>query len=404
MKIAVTGYIYHKEAESYSDCYDRYGLNKMANKFAISDGVTSSFFPGIWADLLISEFIDKKEKINISDAGYLNSIQRIWFEKVKQIAENSSKWVQRKNFNDRRAALATFVGLHFFCENEIWSWEASALGDSFLFFVPATLNNFSFGENESSVQYLSSKLNFEFDNYPDYFSSYNSGKGEVQIKKGLLNSGSFLLMTDALSEWFINEKEEAFKLITSWHTHSDFIKSIDKLRSENRLHNDDSAILIINILNDGLQEINYQETQLDNIAELTKTENQEEEERKKEEEKTSIIEIPLLPIPTEKEEISVVTQILPDIETSKASPGKVEEKFVHRLMRLALEKKNRKIAFAETKKKEIKGKVIVEVPEVKDKNEIGSTSKINVSTPFLAVAKKEKEDEGNIPKTIINKF
>lgn len=277
MKINVKGYIYHKESESYSDCFDRYGLNTDTNKFAISDGVTNSSFPGIWADLLISEFTLKTEKINVAETNYLKLIQSIWFDKVKQISENSSRWVTRKNFIDRRPAFATFVGLHFFNDSGNWIWEASALGDSFLFFIPEMVNNFSLDENEISVIHLSSKINFVFDNYPDYFASYGNGKGEVKTRSGLLCSGTFLLMTDALSEWFIKENGQAFEIINSWNSHSDFIRSIDKLRLENRLHNDDSAILILNISNDGKPEINYQVAHFDNISELTANEIQEEE-------------------------------------------------------------------------------------------------------------------------------
>ena len=57
MLVSVKGFIYHKTAENFSDCFDRYGVNASANKFAISDGITQSFFPDIWAEQLIDFYI-----------------------------------------------------------------------------------------------------------------------------------------------------------------------------------------------------------------------------------------------------------------------------------------------------------------------------------------------------------
>ena len=52
MQISIKGYITSKESELFYDCADRYAYNKSQNKFAISDGVSKSFFPKIWADVL----------------------------------------------------------------------------------------------------------------------------------------------------------------------------------------------------------------------------------------------------------------------------------------------------------------------------------------------------------------
>jgi hypothetical protein len=118
-------------------------------------------------------------------------------------------------------------------------------------------------------------------------------------------------MTDALSEWFIKEKEQALEIINSWNSHSDFIKSIDKLRFENRLHNDDSAILILDISNDGFQEINYQITHIDEIIELIANEKQEEV---KAEEPKTISQSEIVSNPISEEENKIDTEKTPTID------------------------------------------------------------------------------------------
>jgi len=56
MRVSIKGFIYYKTAEKYTDCYDRFGINTKTGRFAVSDGVSKSFFPGIWAELLIDSF------------------------------------------------------------------------------------------------------------------------------------------------------------------------------------------------------------------------------------------------------------------------------------------------------------------------------------------------------------
>src|ERR1700748_3356912 len=101
-----------------------------------------------------------------------------------------------------------------------------------------------------NIIYLSSKPDFEFNNFPDFFDSRNNtNKGKIKQKKGDLKNGVFYLMTDAMAEWFISEKKNAIDIITSWETQSDFENDIVSLR-RSLLYNDDCAILIITVEED----------------------------------------------------------------------------------------------------------------------------------------------------------
>ena len=272
MKVNIKGYICPKKTENYSDCVDRYGYNLENNSFAISDGVTNSFYPGIWAELLISNFIDRDTNLDFNIPIFLESIRKEWFNKVSAIAECSKKWAVRKNFKERRPGLATFVGLNFSKLDNIFYLNAIALGDSFLFYIPKAVSDSSFDLENDDFLYLSSKSNLEFDNYPDYFSSVGLNKGNIKSISRIVKQGTYLLMTDALSEWFIKEKTKALDLINNWDSHEEFINSIDELRTKLLVHNDDSAILIITVEEDNSYNISYTTNNIDDIHEYIKME------------------------------------------------------------------------------------------------------------------------------------
>jgi hypothetical protein len=271
MKISIKGFIYHKTAEKYSDCFDRYGYNKMTNKFAISDGVSKSFFPDVWAELLVDFFIKNEDKINISDIDSYKLIQNEWFKKVSEIVNKpNQKYFVKNFFIQGRPAAATFAGLHFFKENRVFRWEAVALGDSFLFFVPEDLKNIN--SDFDKVVFLSSKKDFEFNNFPDFFDSRSIiHKGKIKHKTSILTSGTFYLMTDALSEWFISQKQDAIDKISEWNTQSDFENDVTNLRKSS-LQNDDSAVLIIKVNENATDEFDYNDILVTDFRQLIEKE------------------------------------------------------------------------------------------------------------------------------------
>ncbi|AKQ46404.1 hypothetical protein TH63_13480 [Rufibacter radiotolerans] len=261
MQISINGYITHKKGELYSDCRDSYAWDKSCHKFAISDGVSKSFFPGIWSQTLVNNFVNVKEVI---ETDYILKCQEEWLNQVKEIVlKPDARWYTKNAFNRNSPGLATFVGLQFFEKEK--KWTAYALGDSFLFFLPKGWNDFE----KDCVKLSSKSTPIEFDNYPDYLSSIgDKHKGKRQRLKGKLESGTFYLMTDALAEWFLNSKEIALHNINIWRNQADFERFVDITREGGKLSNDDSAILIINVIDDGERDIVYTPTNVSVLAEL----------------------------------------------------------------------------------------------------------------------------------------
>lgn len=261
MKINIRGYITHKEAEKYSDCADRYAANTSNSRFAIADGVSKSFFPDYWADILVNEFValDLDKELSIENC------QKNWLNKVAdKVNTQDVKWYTKNAFIRQESGLATFVGLRI----EDDKWFASALGDSFLFFVPNGNKGF-----DDWIKLSSKPLPVVFDSFPDYYSSRNKQHGELQRIEHPLVEGTFYLMTDALSEWVFNKKDEAVKEINEkWQNQEDFERSITELRFLNVLNNDDSAILIISLKNDGRNTLTYGDVNIQNLIELVEIE------------------------------------------------------------------------------------------------------------------------------------
>lgn len=274
MKVSVKGYITHKEAERFVDCFDRYGHNLNNHKFAISDGVSKSFFPDIWAEILVDNFVNSNKRIDLGDFNSYRKLQNNWIKKVGEIVMRpEQKYFVKNFFIEGRSAAATFVGLHFFKENNILKWEAIALGDSFLFFVPNAIDH---NEPYYKILSLSSKENLTFNNFPDFFDSRNPhNKGKIKQKKNDLRSGTFYLMTDALSEWFLSNSISAIETINSWQSQQDFEKCINDLRKIN-LANDDSSILKIEVLDDNINEIHYDVVEISDFSQLLNDEKRQE--------------------------------------------------------------------------------------------------------------------------------
>jgi hypothetical protein len=280
MKITIRGYITHKEAEHYSDCADRYAVKTENNRFAIADGVSRSFFPDLWADILVNNFVstDKDNQF------FIRECQAEWLKQVaEKVQQLDVKWYTKNAFVRNESGLATFVTLRF----ENMKWVAHALGDSFLFFVPKENAGF-----DNWVKLSSKPEPVVFDSFPDYYSSRNKEHGEEKSIEEDLKAGTFYLMTDALSEWVFKEKEKAIYEIKKWNSQAQFEQSLTEFRSRSYLNNDDSAILIIELEDDGKTELTYDKAEIQGIYELVEKEKNEiAKQETVEEKKESFVEV-----------------------------------------------------------------------------------------------------------------
>lgn len=242
MKLSVRGFITPKQSESFKDCADRFAFNLSQQKFALSDGVSQSFFPGDWADILVKEWVNTKER---EVSKIISSARSKWERRVSECVKRpETPWYTQNSFLERRPGLATFVGLRFYKNSKSWRWHANALGDSYLFFVPTEYTDY-----HKSLIKLSSNSNDEFDNYPDYIPSKETSKskGEMQSMDREVFNGTFFIMSDALAEWFIKGGADSYYSTKTWVDQDHFEKYIMEQRLSHKLANDDNAVLIIEV-------------------------------------------------------------------------------------------------------------------------------------------------------------
>lgn len=268
MTLDVRGYILCKGGEFFQDCADHYAFNRDAHHFAIADGVTKSFFPQLWSRILTERVVASNNVATLP----IGECCDCWLETVlTQLSKSEIKWYTKNALTQKKPALSTLVSLSLDEENSIWS--ASAIGDSFLFFIPE-------GKEEDQTEWirLSSKPEpIIFDNFPDYLSSRGLHKGKAVSISHPIISGTFYLVTDALAEWIINEGVTALNVINNeWTDQEAFEAGVKRQRESGHLHDDDSSILIIKVEDDGVVGFNYQSLAVTSLENLIKTEREKE--------------------------------------------------------------------------------------------------------------------------------
>jgi len=271
-------FIIHKLGEDYKGCHDRFCINEQERRFAIADGVSNSFFPAMWADLLVKDFcqtgfgngfsIEESRKSWLEEM--INRCKDQWYKEVSRLLEKGMPFYTRNKFNMRESAAATIVALEFDSE-EIMRWKLFCLGDSYFFL---------FDRDLKMVEAHSSQLDGKtFDNYPDYLDSYKGlVRGKPQWREGVGEEANTILMvTDALAEWIFYRKDrpEELEQIFKVKNKEEFIEFVKKEKKKDVLKDDDITLVRIDIgkeYSDGFL--------MDNMDELIQKEEDDDESKK----------------------------------------------------------------------------------------------------------------------------
>lgn len=264
------GFITHKAAEYYSDCADYFRICPCTKRVAVSDGVSQSIMPAEWAKILVDSFVEKEWTPGESTA----SLKNKWFTIASKFALEQRKkgenpWLLENCLVNKDGAAATFCGVTF---SDECKWTASILGDSALVEI----------NNENQLVRICSSKEGAFDNRPDFFDSFSEDKGEIRQFDGTLNNGSkILIVSDPFSELLQKIKgtpgeESVINILLSVTDITSFNATVDTLRTDYQMHNDDSTLVIIEPDESDMMTILY---------ERTLEESQQEEELKLETER-----------------------------------------------------------------------------------------------------------------------
>lgn len=231
---------------------DDFGISDFVLKsdqlsLAIADGATDSIFSKEWADLLVKQFNDSPSTDLDTLRKNVSRASRIW----KRIArKRPMPWYVEEKV--RKGAFCTFLGLRIAATRSVLGELSSiALGDCCLFQI----------RNRDLIACFPFTRPEDFGNTPSLLSTdfrYNDRIWPaVTTYHGFWRMGdTFLLMTDALAQWFMKglfEGQEPWHALPSFSEHESnrqFTQWISDLRQSKLIRNDDVTLLVLKVFQD----------------------------------------------------------------------------------------------------------------------------------------------------------
>lgn len=267
MKIIYKAFTLPHVGDPYRLCADRYSISTENNSFAISDGVGNSLFPGEWAKLICDDYVHVGDEFIVNDKLVReDELISTWSQIRDKIVEGfteDEKFIYEMGLDKADFAAATFVGLRL----NPTEWSCQALGDSYLVLLD---------EEYNILQKVASMDGQPFGMYPEYFASkLGENNGVPIVRKGDYCQVKYLiLMTDAVSDWFIAEarSSEERRMIIDVSSHEEFVALVDNLRQSGSMNDDDSTIVIITLEHNEDSTISYEPHALDDINQLIEDE------------------------------------------------------------------------------------------------------------------------------------
>ena len=244
-----------KAGETLDDCQDSGAFNRATGLFAVADGATRSFFPGIWARLLTTGLArlstDDLDAVFTTGAweDWLSARRRKWHSALERIAARTENYIVSNRFKLRDPAAATLVALQILDDDPLWTWRALLCGDSCLFQIR---------DGELYQSHLIDDPD-AFGDVPDLVASYGAtGETRPVFVEGSGAAGdTFLLATDALAKWILTQRRLGGcawtwcrDTLAGLESHQEFTDLIAGLRAadgQGRLANDDVCLIVVRL-------------------------------------------------------------------------------------------------------------------------------------------------------------
>jgi len=234
-----------RRGNSPEEYEDAFAGDATAGRYAVADGATESCFAGLWARLLVEEFVHNTQCGVEQWAEHLSAIREQWWASV---SGRPLPWYGEAQLE--QGAFAAFLGLTLAVSDDSPpAWQAVAVGDTCLFHTRGATLLAAFPLSESN----------QFGSAPDLVGS-RLPVGKIDEKQVFWRDGSgqhhdrLWMMTDALARWCLSEHEaganpwgEMESLLASSETNEGFAAWIEAARTDRGLHNDDVTLLVIDI-------------------------------------------------------------------------------------------------------------------------------------------------------------
>lgn len=243
---------------------DKIAVNNECHIYALADGVSQTFVPGFWAEIIVDNFVNTPFNIfnDIEFSKWLvecsnkwfNLINMKWVPEVQEQRIRDGKFPHDWNNDITDGAQTTLIGCLLSAstasENTSRVVQVVSIGDAeFFHFSPKN------GESwvlKKSLPYTHSK---QFTYKTNVLATRQDMLGHalnskqqwsVEVQRGDL----LVLMSDALAEWLLmqieEEKGDWLRLLTDLND-DEFKKLVYKERESRRMKNDDVTMLIVPI-------------------------------------------------------------------------------------------------------------------------------------------------------------
>jgi hypothetical protein len=230
-----------KAGNAESDYEDASAADAGRGRFAIADGASEASFAGSWARLLVERFVGDTGK-PWRGLDWIEPARKQWASDVDAL---SLPWYA----DEKRSlgAFATFLGFAVRArpDSNQGVWRAIAVGDACLFHTRDDALELAFPVTRSS----------DFVNHPDLLNSRRAGADRSHRARGRWQSKDrFLLMTDALAQWFLLETEAMHEPLAQLRSflaepspEAAFASWVNARRRESVLRNDDVTLMIVDL-------------------------------------------------------------------------------------------------------------------------------------------------------------
>jgi serine/threonine protein phosphatase PrpC len=281
----VEGYITAHIGDNINECDDNFSINLSKCSFAVADGSSSDFFSKIYSRLLADTFVE--ESVSMFEESKIKDINNKWQLLVREKLDNagckpgSFPFVR---FQKRDPGCSTLIGLKLYKEGDVLKFRCAGLGDSLLFFIPEGSHVPTVQFSSDSNEDFSLDQSVKFGYTPVISTSYSTKWLENIIHyEGVLEKGTFYLMTDGLAEWILRKESgdiaEKFSILNNIKSQDEFASYVNTIR-DNGAHNDDMTLVKIYI-DDLLLEFSESESIIyDYVPEQTRLDNEEYAKRR----------------------------------------------------------------------------------------------------------------------------
>lgn len=234
----------HKRCENNEDIQDSVCVNEENGRYALSDGVSKSFLPRLLADILTETYVttsndDTFPPVNLPEMfkkrknAYISSLDEFGII-MQEIAEETYE-----------KAAATFVGLKI-C-NQYVSWKI--IGDSCLVMISDKGNIRCICSEKVTIE-ADGSIHIAFGNNPAQIQSDGNICGNFIAGSAKRHSGWYILMSDAISDWFIDRYNNGDNVIQRLFTLGNNVEFEDLIEEEfqaKRMRNDDCSVILIRV-------------------------------------------------------------------------------------------------------------------------------------------------------------